>query len=290
MVVSALKPFGFQEKRSSVELLYSDTYSYFQELENGNRRIKVFLQGSYANNTNVRTESDVDIAVVEEDTFRIHYRSGASDSDYGFTSAPSRAQTFKDEIEAALVEKFGDDVSRENKSIKVYGNSYRKDADSVPCRRYKDFQNDFRNDPKNYIGGIIITSDAGEEIINYPEQHISNGKEKNVATNYYYKKMVRIIKKIRYLMKENGISEAENVSSFALESLLWNIPTQYYLEHKDYRKVFMFYKLINYLKINIHTLSSYKEANGIKSLCPNHESLERMKSFINAIAVFYEYE
>nr|WP_235918140.1 nucleotidyltransferase [Paenibacillus lutrae] len=290
MVVSALKPLGFQEKKSSVEPLYNDTYAYFQDLEYGNRRIKVFIQGSYANNTNVRTQSDVDIAVVEEDTFRTHYRSGVSDTDYGFINASLRPKTFKDEIEAALIEKFGDDVNRENKSIKIYGNSYRKDADSVPCRRYKDFQNDFRNDPKNFIGGIIITADSGEEIINYPEQHISNGKEKNVATNYYYKKMVRIIKKIRYLMKENGITAADNVSSFALESLLWNIPTAYYLEYKNYRKVYMFQKIINYLKINIHSLSSYKEANGIKLLCPTHESIEKMKLFINALEIFYDYE
>lgn len=82
----------------------------------------------------------MDIAVVEEDTFRTQYRSGVSDSNYGFVNAPSRSKTFKDEIEEALKDKFGTDVSRENKSIKIYGNTYRKDADSVPCRRYKDFK------------------------------------------------------------------------------------------------------------------------------------------------------
>ncbi|OMC75254.1 hypothetical protein BK121_04470 [Paenibacillus odorifer] len=87
------------------------------------------MQGSYANNTNVRTQSDVDIAVVEEDTFRTQYRSGVSDSNYGFVNAPSRSKTFKDEIEEALKDKFGTDVSRENKSIKIYGNTYRKDAE-----------------------------------------------------------------------------------------------------------------------------------------------------------------
>lgn len=80
-------------------------------------------------NTNVRTQSDVDIAVVEEDTFRTQYRSGVSDSNYGFVNAPSRSKKFKDEIEEALKDKFGTDVSRENKSIKIYGNTYRKDAE-----------------------------------------------------------------------------------------------------------------------------------------------------------------
>ena len=76
--------------------------------------------------------------------------------------------------------------------------------------------------PDNYIGGIVIKADDGEEIINYPEQHIANGRKKNNNTNYYYKKMVRMLKKMRYLMNDNKYSSANNVSSFGLESLLWN--------------------------------------------------------------------
>lgn len=281
MVIDAIKPFGFRETRSSVEPMYSDTYAYFQELQSeyGTRKIKVFLQGSYANNTNVRTQSDVDIAVVEEDTFQTIYRTGVSDSNYGFTTAASRPKTFKDEVEDALKNKFGNDVERQNKSIKINGNTYRKDADGVPCRRFKDYRNDFSNNPLNFIGGIVIVADSGERIINYPEQHIQNGKEKNVATNYYYKKMVRIMKKMRYLMKDFGINSAKNVSSFALESLMWNIPNEKFLEYKAYRKVYMFDNLVNFLKSNLYSLSSYKEANGIKSLCPTQETINNMRDF-----------
>ena len=42
--------------------------------------------------------------------------------------------------------------------------------------------------------------------------------KKNNDTNRYYKKMVRIIKKMRYLMCDCGYKEAELVSSFGLES------------------------------------------------------------------------
>ncbi|CAI6050557.1 Cyclic dipurine nucleotide synthase [Paenibacillus sp. JJ-100] len=292
MVVNSIKPLGFQEKSLSLEPMYADTYSYYQVLEStsSNRRIKIFLQGSYANNTNVRTQSDVDIAVVEEDIFITNYRQGVNDANYRFVTAQPRPQSFKDEIEIALTNTFGTDVSRENKSIKINGNSYRKDADAVPCRRYKDFSLDYRDDPTNYIGGIVISADSGEQVINYPEQHIKNGKEKNVSTNHYYKKMVRIMKKMRYLMKENGISSANGVSSFALESLLWNVPNEYYLEYKDYRKVFMFSKLIDYLNSRWCTLNTFKEANGIKLLCPNSDIEEKMRSFINALTIFYEYE
>jgi len=290
MVVDSLKPLGFKEKKYNIEPMYTGTFAYFQELELGSRRIKVFLQGSYANNTNVRTQSDVDIAVVEEDIFQTQYRSGASDSDYGFTNASPRIKTFKDEVEEALKERFGSDVERANKSIKVNGNTYRKDADSVPCSRLRNYSQDFTNNTQNFIGGIVITADSGERIINYPEQHIKNGKEKNVSTNYYYKKMVRVMKKMRYLMKENGIPAANGVSSFALESLMWNIPTDKYIEYSLYRNVFMFDLLIKYLKHNVHLLSSYKEANGIKVLCPTQTEVSNMYYFINSLVEFYEYE
>lgn len=292
MVVDAIKPLGFSETRSSVEPMYAGTYAYYQELKSnyGSRKIKIFLQGSYANNTNVRSQSDVDIAVVEEDIFQTTYRSGANDSDYGFTTVDTRPKSFKDEVEEALKQKFNYDVERRNKSIKINGNTYRKDADGVPCRRHKDFSSDYGNNPANYIGGILIVADSGERIINYPEQHIKNGKEKNTATNYYYKKMVRIMKKMRYIMEESGIESADKISSFALESLMWNIPNEKYLENKAYRKVYMFDKLINYLKSNSLFFTTYKEANGIKELCPTQDSLTNMRTFINDVHSFYEYQ
>lgn len=292
MVVDALKTLGLSETRSNVEPMYDGTFSYFQELKSdyGPLKIKVFLQGSYANNTNVRTQSDVDIAIVEEDIFQTNYRIGASDSNYGFVNATPRPKTFKDEVEEALRNKFGNDVERKNKSIKINGNTYRKDADGVPCMRYKDFSLDYTNNPLNYIGGIVINSDAGERIINYPEQHIKNGREKNTNTNYYFKKMVRIIKKMRYLMIENGIESANNLSSFALESLMWNIPNDKYLDYKSYRNVYMFDKLIEYLNNNKHLLNSYLEANGIKRLCPTQNEINNMRLFINDLRDFYEYD
>lgn len=95
-------------------------------------------------------------------------------------------------------------VQRKNKSIKINDNSYRKDADSVPCIRYRDYSNDYVVHSDNYIGGIIIQADDGTEIFNYPEQHIKNGVDKNKTTNFYFKKMIRIAKEIRYQMDEYG--------------------------------------------------------------------------------------
>lgn len=95
MVVDALKTIGFNE-RTSIQKMYSETPSFEVMMKsNDDYEVKIFLQGSYANNTNVRQHSDVDIAVVQIDQFRPKYRVGVSKTNYGFISAISKARLLK---------------------------------------------------------------------------------------------------------------------------------------------------------------------------------------------------
>ena len=245
MVRDALKQLGFTDDNRAISKRYDNTYDYSLQMRSisGSRQIKIFIQGSYANNTNVRTQSDVDIAIVQEEIFQTKYRAGVSDENYHFTTVPSAPKTFKDEVQECLEYKFEDDVERKNKSIKIHGNTYRKDTDTVPCLRYRNYTEDYSNDVDNFIGGIVIKADDGTRIINYPEQHIENGRKKNNETNTYYKKMVRIAKKIRYLMEDDyGYASAKEVSSFGLESLLWNIPNATFTKYSTYKYIFWRYR------------------------------------------------
>ena len=83
--------------------------------------------------------------------------------------------------------------------------------------------------------------------------------------------MVRIMKKMRYLMEDSYntaySSAAKNVSSFMLESLLWNIEDSWYLTYcGTYRKVYAFSRLIATLQNRKNDFWGYKEANGIQEL------------------------
>ena len=165
----------------------------------------------------------------------------------------------------------------------------------VPCRRYRDYRQDYRRDESNFIGGVVIYPDNGGMIINYPEQHIANGRIKNNATNYHYKKMVRIMKKMRYLMEDSSYtaysSAAKNVSSFMLESLLWNIENSWYLLNcGDCHKVFAFSQLITTLRSKKDDFGKYKEANGIKTLCPTTSDYTSLCNFLDQLSCFYDYE
>ena len=107
MVADALKELGLKES-NIINKMYSDIPSYQLRMsgEDG-YEVKIFLQGSYANNTNVRSNSDVDVAVVQEDRFRPKYRQGVSRENYGFVTATPRQRSFKDDVEIVLRKNLG---------------------------------------------------------------------------------------------------------------------------------------------------------------------------------------
>jgi len=233
MVSDALSILNYRDDGNGIRFFEEDTYSFVTKLHNSrlNRDITILVQGSYANKTNIRQESDVDVAAILESTFITKYREGISDANYGFREGDYNISTFKDEVEGALRTYFSKGVERHDKSIRVSGNSYRVDADVVPAYRYRDYSQDFLLKATNYVGGIEIRPDSGGRIINYPEQHIRLGRKKNTETSYYYKKMVRIMKSLKEDMLENRKSLPASISSFGIESLLWNVPNKEYVQY-----------------------------------------------------------
>lgn len=279
----ALKELGYENEKE-ISPLESGTFSYSVSMKKrySSERVNIFIQGSYANNTCIRNESDVDVAVVRDDI-----------NEYAFNDIfnfiprkRNSAIEFKNTVEATLRNKFPLQVHRGDKSIKIDGNTYRKQSDVVPCLSMH-----YHNQPDNFLlyqDGVTIFSDSGEIIVNFPKQHISNGKAKNNRTNHYYKKMVRIIKKMRHIMSDAGLSCASDVSSFGLESLIWNIPDSNFMKYTSLG--FSFQNIVSYLYTHKNELPFYYEANGIKKLCPTQQDTTKYTSFINSLRNFYEYD
>ena len=185
MVRDAMKRLNYTDDGKEIRTYAEDSYAYALDLRQmySDKKITILVQGSYANKTNIPTESDVDVAVILESTFTTTYRKGVLRENYGFVEGTFSAAELKDEVENALNQHFGyQGVERHDKSIKVHGNTYRVDADVVPAYRYRDYSNDWNNNPENYVGGIEIRPDSGGHIINYQEQHIRMGILKNKAT------------------------------------------------------------------------------------------------------------
>lgn len=266
MVKDALVEFGYTVKTS--RNYYSDDgYAYYYQLSNSNYNsyssVAILLQGSYANNTNIKRYSDVDVSVIYNPIFPV--------------SLEKYFITYKQKIYDALYRKFGTDTKRKNKSIRIEGNSYRKSIDVVPAFSITSRIED----------GIQFLTDDNQKIINYPLKQISNENKKNKDTQYNFKKYVRIFKNIKTDMEYSKINSASNIGSFQIESLLWNIPNEVFNKYSTLG--YGVEEIINYLVNHKYLIDNYYEANGIKRLC-NALNKYSFYQFVDDIKNYFKYE
>jgi hypothetical protein len=184
--------------------------------------IKIFAQGSYRNNTNVRKESDVDIGILCRNTFFFELPSGATREQFGIPPATYSYKEFKNDVQDALVSYFGSSaVKRGNKAFDIHENSYHLDSDVAPFFEHRRY-----NSNGGYSSGVELESDDGGRVINWPEQHYENGVSKNTATSRRFKSLVRVFKSLCNYMSDKGVAEAKVVPSFLSECLIWNVPNE----------------------------------------------------------------
>jgi hypothetical protein len=191
------------------------------------RSIEVFAQGSYANRTNVRQDSDVDICVLCDDVFFTDYTlsKGLNDAVLRYVPGGYSYTDFKNDVEAALKSYFGTgSVTRGNKAFDVHANTYRVDADVVPCIEHRRLMGTSENNWINY--GTELRPDNGGRIINWPRQNYKNGVQKNDDTGRRFKAVVRILKRLRNEMVDNGHTVGEPIPSYLIECLVWNVPKE----------------------------------------------------------------
>ena len=170
MVRDALAFLGYSDFGQIEKAIQTDTFAYSLRMSTSNKReVTILVQGSYANKTNISSQSDVDVAVILESTFIGEYGIFSA-ADYGFGDSEYSVAQMKNDIESALRQKFGtNSVTRGDKALKVKGNSYRVDADVVPTYRYRDYKKyqelrtDYSKNANNFIGGIVICPDSVDE-------------------------------------------------------------------------------------------------------------------------------
>lgn len=192
------------------------------------RTFDVYLQGSYGNDTNIRTDSDVDIVLC---LTSMHY--------YDISRLPSADQqlfnnnlsptnysfaTFKREVASWLTHKFGTGVRAGNKAIYVPGNgSTRRDADVLACVEHRRYRSYTYVGSRDFDGGICFWTNNGIQIINYPKQHSSNCTTKHQATSSRFKPNVRVLKNMRNAMIRDGYLSDGVAPSYFLEGMLSNV-------------------------------------------------------------------
>jgi hypothetical protein len=186
---------------------------------------EVYPKGSYPNFTNVVRDSDVDVAAELTELYRNEYIGAAEGLNLQAVGGTPYTGTydlpaFKDDVERALIRKFGAAaVNRGKKAIHIRESRQGLAADVVPCVTHRTWTS-----RTQYWQGIALLNDAApwQEIHNYPRQHLKRGTAKNDGTYRRYKRVVRILKRLENEMVKKGVIAV--VPSFLIESAVWNVP------------------------------------------------------------------
>lgn len=192
--------------------------------------VEIFIQGSYANETNIHGDSDVDIVVKlqlpleehitalsgpERVTFWEHFR----DTDYGW-------KEFRRDVIETLTKSYFVHRGRKCLDIRDWDSLLRIPADIVPAIEYRKYLAFPSLAGQLYDEGVTFWDSAGGQIINYPKQHIANGRRKNANTGGRFKQIVRVAKNAR--RHESAGIDRDQAPSYYVECLFYNIPDALY--------------------------------------------------------------
>jgi hypothetical protein len=195
------------------------------------RSFEVYASGSYRNNTNVRLDSDIDVALVLKSAFYYELAPGLTTEMVGLTGTVTYGlNEFRKDVGEALVAKFGaSGVTSGDKAFDVHENTVRLDADAAVFLGHRRYTGAKRPDGSwEYHLGVEMRpkSAPSRRIINWHQQHYDEGVGRNTATKRRYKRVARILKRLRTDMRESGIPAAKEAAakapSFLLECLAFN--------------------------------------------------------------------
>lgn len=194
----------------------------------------VFLQGSYGNNTNIHSDSDVDVVIRLSS---VHYFDTGSLSEaekalFDRDRSPGRYsyKEFKAAVLEWLTQNFGKGVRAGKKAIFVPGNGTRRDADVLVCVEHRDYYEYKGANSNKYHDGVCFWTTDGVKIVNYPKQHMENCTKKHQDTSSRFKPTIRTLKNMRNAMIEANYLLDGVAPSYFLEGLLYNVPNQLFVE------------------------------------------------------------
>lgn len=196
-----------------------------------NRDFKVFLQGSYGNDTNIYAESDVDVVICYEGGFYHDANKLPAPQFEAFTAAHPGVHhysydSFKEHVRTALKTAFGTAVQAGgNKAIKIIANGTRRNADVVVAYQFRRYHKFNGTCDESHETGICFFTADGTRVANYPKQHSENCTAKHGATASNFKRAVRIFKNMRSKLVEDGQLKAGEAPSYYIEGLLYNVPS-----------------------------------------------------------------
>lgn len=258
----------------------------------------VFLQGSYANHTNIKDDSDIDVVVLAYNVFGNNAREvlppvKIEEFNRIYSDSYYTLEEFKEALYQRLNGVFSSggriNIERGNKTLKFNQNEefwQYVPVDIVPAFEYRKYSANSVVDKDKQIEGVkIYDSYKKEYIINYPKVHKKNGEAKNQTyrTNGNYKETVRIFKQIKKHLIDTKVISEDLMPSYNLECMLYNVPDN--LFKKDL--VERIDAIINWLNDNLSM--GFLEQHEMTKLFKDAQSFNNAKIFMQRCTFLAEH-
>ncbi|WP_158647342.1 nucleotidyltransferase [Actinoplanes sp. ATCC 53533] len=217
-------PGGF--RLSWTEEVLRDALTYARRL--GERPYEVFLQGSYANRTNINQSSDVDLVVLlklpfEENVAALDHHD-LDNFNERYQQDPYGWKEFRTDVLASLRESFFVKAGDKCAGIHDWDSLVRVPADILPAIEYRLYSGFPAPGHEIYQDGVFFRNKARQAIVNFPKQHLNNGNEKDLRTGRRFKQVVRICKHLRRRAIKREELDKSAVPPYFIECLLYNVP------------------------------------------------------------------
>lgn len=252
--------------------------------------VEIYLQGSYACNTNIKFQSKIEVIVEINKTRDYDYNTMSFhdmkfrdnffiDFDHYFDVKRFKA-VLADELKKILGTKII--LGTTTILIPAYG-AIQHSFDIFPCFKYKFF----RPEGGSIRSKLVYDEKLEEHFLMFTNLHTINGNLKDSMTQGNFKRIVRMMKNIVAISARED-KNIHPVRGYYIECLLYNVPNEMYLSH-DQKLSSIFLKIINWL--NFANMNDFVCQNQIWSLWGNADGFWEQhyaRQFINDIIEFYE--
>jgi hypothetical protein len=193
------------------------------------KKVDVFLEGSYADGTNLGDKAPVDVAVVLTSAWSQDLAMGGS-SQADLSRLRNSFQNFRLDVLGSLRAKYGlSSVEDRPDCLFVEGAADRLPINLTVGIQHRLYLSFGATSSKQYQEGLCFWNQADLQMVRFPKLHQENGlaKDGESGSKGWFKPIVRIFKSARDHLAQREVLDPALARSYFLECLVYNVPNQF---------------------------------------------------------------
>lgn len=228
-------------------------------------------QGSVTNNTHIKSYSDIDLLVITKNFNSVE---SAKNITSLYTGNPIEdlvdIRKMTEELLTSRFPKVNVDTTGA-KSISLSGGSLRRKIDVVPANWYHTDEY-YRTYEEHHKGIMILDYKNKTRLTNLPFFHNYLLEQKDIQTNYGFKKMIRLLKTLKA-----DSDEEINLSSYDIAALMYSQPITNYMVTSSVELIHNTFRYLKVLIDDFELASSLKVPDQSRYIFEYAEKIDLLK-------------